>query len=194
MTIEFGAFSVFDHLVQVAFEHVGKLGDLCIDLVVEASTLKLLLQFTDEVDGERREIVDEIERVLDLVGDAGGHLAERGELLGLNQAVLRGSQFFQRFRQFARARLNALEQADVLDRDGGLVGKGRCRLDLLIRERLDVRARQYEDADRFALAQHGNREDGAIITQALRRECVFGVCLDIRNMNDPTFQQSASRG
>jgi hypothetical protein len=79
-----------------------------------------LLQFTDEVDGERREIVDKIERVLDLVGDAGGHLAERGELLGLNQAVLRGSQFFQRFRQFASARLYALEQADVLDRGSGI--------------------------------------------------------------------------
>ncbi len=29
------------------------------------------------------------------MGDAGGQLAERGELLGLNQAILRGAQFFQ---------------------------------------------------------------------------------------------------
>ena len=108
---KFGALSMLDHLAQVAFEHVGKLGDLRIDLVVEASGLQLLLQFTDEVDAERREIVDEIERVLDFVGDPGGQLAERGELLGLDQAVLRGPQFLQRFREIARARLNAVEQA-----------------------------------------------------------------------------------
>src|SRR5436190_15234709 len=45
--------------------------------------------------GQRREIVDEIERVLDLVGDACRQLTERGELLCLHQAVLRGAQIVE---------------------------------------------------------------------------------------------------
>ena len=61
---------------------------------------KRVLQLVDQFDREAREVVDEIERVLDLVGDAGGQLAERGELLGLHQTVLRGAQILQRLRQF----------------------------------------------------------------------------------------------
>ena len=38
---------MLDYLAQVAFEHVGKLGDLRIDLAVEASSLKLPLQFAE---------------------------------------------------------------------------------------------------------------------------------------------------
>ena len=87
---------------------------------------KRLPQFVNEFDRDRREIVDEIERVLDLVRDAGGQLTERGELLGLDQAVLRGAQVLQRLRQFARAGLNAFEQAHVLDRNRRLVGEGRA--------------------------------------------------------------------
>ena len=33
------------------------------------------------------------------MGDAGGELAERGELLGLDQAILRGAQVVERLRQ-----------------------------------------------------------------------------------------------
>ena len=163
-------------------------------LLVEASGLKRLLQFADEFDGERREIVDEIERVLDFVGDPGGQLAERGELLGLDQPVLRRPQFLQRFCQFARAGFHAVEQAHVLNRDGGLVGEGRCGFNLLVRERPDIWTRQDEDTDRFALAQHGNGEDGAIITQFLCRERVVRVGFDVGNMNDLASQESASRG
>ena len=57
---------------------------------------KRLPQFVDQFDRDGREIVDEIERVLDLVRDAGGQLAERGELLRLDEAVLRGAQILQR--------------------------------------------------------------------------------------------------
>ena len=46
-------------------------------------------QFVDQLARQRGEIVDEIERVLDLVGDAGCELAERGELFRLDQPVLR---------------------------------------------------------------------------------------------------------
>ena len=92
-------------------------------LVVEVYAAKRLAQFVDQFDRDGREIVDEIERVLDLVGDAGGQLAERSELLGLHQAVLRSAQILQRFRQLARALLFGFEQPHILDRDHRLVGE-----------------------------------------------------------------------
>ena len=50
-----------------------------------------------------REIVDEIERIFDLVRDAGGQLAERGKLLGVDKPILRGPQVLQGFGQFVGA-------------------------------------------------------------------------------------------
>ena len=78
----------------------------CALLAVEVHASKRLPQFVNELDRDGREIVDEIERVLDLVRDTGGQLAERGELLRLDEAVLGSAQVLQRFRQFARAGLN----------------------------------------------------------------------------------------
>ena len=43
-----------------------------------------LLQFIDQFDRDTGEIIDEIERVLDLVRDTRGELAERGKLFRLN--------------------------------------------------------------------------------------------------------------
>ena len=63
-----------------------------------------LLQLVEQFDRQPGEIVDEIERVLDLVGDPGGQLAERGHLLGLDQIGLRRLQF-------ARAPLSAASRA-----------------------------------------------------------------------------------
>ena len=102
------------------------LADLGARLVVELHSVKRLPQFVDQFGRDSREIVDEIERVLDLVRDAGGELTERGKLLRLHQAILRGAQVLQRLRQLARARFHAFEQPHVLDCD--------CRL---IRERGD---------------------------------------------------------
>ena len=90
-----GALAVLHDLVEIALQHIGDLVDLGAQLVVEMYAAKRLAQFVDEFDRDGREIVDEIERVLDLVGDAGGQLTERGELFGLHQAVLRGAQVFQ---------------------------------------------------------------------------------------------------
>ena len=69
------------------------------------------------------------------MSDACGELAERGEFLGLDQAVLRGAQFVERQREFAGARLHLVEQPDILDRDRRLVGECRNELDLLVGER-----------------------------------------------------------
>ena len=106
------ALAVLHDLVEVAAQHLRELGDLGAGLGIELRALERILQFVDQLDGNRREVVDEIERVLDLVGDAGGELAERGELLGLHQAVLRGPQFLQRLRQFGGALLDFLFEAD----------------------------------------------------------------------------------
>ena len=55
-----------------------------------------LLQFVEQLDRKAGEIVDEVERVLDLVRDPGGQLAERRHLLGLDQIGLRRLQVAQR--------------------------------------------------------------------------------------------------
>ena len=99
--------------------------------------------------------------------DAGGELAKRGKLLRLHQAVLRGAQVLQRGGQFARASLDAFEQADVLNCNRGLVGKGRDQLDLLVGEGPHLRARQGQHTDRTTLAQHRNGKQRAEIAQSL---------------------------
>ena len=55
------------------------------------------VQLIDQLDRKGRKIIDEIERILDLMGDAGGELAEGCELFGLDQAILRGAKFVERF-------------------------------------------------------------------------------------------------
>ena len=88
-------------LVEIALQRIGDLADLCAQLTVEVRASKGLPQFVDEFDRDGGEIVDEIERVLDLVRDAGGQLPERGKLLRLDKAVLGSSQILQRSCQFA---------------------------------------------------------------------------------------------
>ena len=78
--------------------------------------------------------------------DRAADLAERGELLD-------GS------RQLAGARLEGLEQADVLDRDDRLIRKGVQELDLRVGGRSSLTAAQLEGADRRALAQGGTATD-----------------------------------
>ena len=57
-------------------------------------------EFVEQFARERREIVDEVQRVLDLVGDAGGELAERGEFFRLHEPVLRLAQIVERGGEF----------------------------------------------------------------------------------------------
>ena len=64
------------------------------------------------------------------MGDAGGELAERGELFRLDQPVLRLAQIVERGGELPRARLHLVEQARVLDRDDRLIGEGLHDFDL----------------------------------------------------------------
>src|SRR5262249_52370633 len=89
--------------------------------------------------------------------------------------------------------LNFVKQPHVLDCNRSLVGKGRNQFDLLIGEGSYFRARQSQNADRDALAQHWDAESCAKVAQSRRfNEGVFRICLYVRNMNDATFDQRAS--
>ena len=101
---------------------------------------KRLPQLVDELDRDGREIVDEIERVLDLVRDAGGQLAERGQLLGLDKAVLRGSQILQR-------RFHIVEQARILDRQRRLRRESLHQVDGILRKGARRAAADHQHAD-----------------------------------------------
>ena len=139
-----GALAVLDHLAEVAGKQRHQFRRL---LLIRRRRADRILQLIDELDRKRGEVVDEVQRVLDLVRDAGGQLAKRGELLGLDQPLLRGSELLQRFRQFPGSRLDILEQAGVLDRDDGLSGKSLEEIDRRVRKRARLLAAHHQRAD-----------------------------------------------
>src|SRR4029453_3327285 len=98
-----GALAVLDDLVEIGLQRIRNLADLRSQLAIEVGASKRMPQFINQFDRDAREIIDEIERVLDLVRDACGKLTKRGKFLRLYEAVLRSAQVVQRLRQFARA-------------------------------------------------------------------------------------------
>ena len=112
-----GALAVLHDLVEVAADGFEQLVGLLAPSVVERRCLDHVGKFADQLARQGRKIVDEIERVLDLVGDAGGELAEGSELLRLDQPVLRLAQVVERGGELLRARLHLIEQPGILDRD-----------------------------------------------------------------------------
>ena len=150
-------------LVEIAPQRIGQFVDLGTGFSSRLTSLQGFPQLIEQLGGERREIVDEIQRVLDLVRDASGELTERGELLGLHQTILRGPQILQGFSQFARASLHAFKQAHVLDRDHRLVGEGLDQLDLLVGKR----------PHRFALQNQSRRS--VFPPAATARQASYGI-------------------
>jgi hypothetical protein len=73
---------VLGDFFEVAGEHLDRLVDLGTVLIAECSDRRGggLLQFVEQLDRQPGEVVDEIERVLDFVGNASGQLAQRGHL------------------------------------------------------------------------------------------------------------------
>ena len=86
---------VLGDLFEITGQHSDDLVGLGALVVVERrhGRRDRILQFVEQVDREAGEVVDEVERVLDLVGDASGQLAKRRHLLGVHQASLRRLQF-----------------------------------------------------------------------------------------------------
>ena len=72
---------------------------------------------------------------------------------------------------------------------GGLVGEGRHELDLLVGERPYLGARQGQNADGDAVAQHRHAKHGAEAAQLLGLgPSIFRVGRYIGDMYNPTFQ------
>ena len=93
------------------------------------------------------------------------------------------------------ARLHLGEEPDVLDGDDGLVREGLEQFDLPIRERPGPSARDGDDTDRDAVAQHRDA-DGASEGGDLRRrtEVVTRLRLDVRDVRDLAVEDRSSRG
>src|SRR5450759_1929755 len=100
--------------------------------------------------------------------NAGGELAERGQLLGLHQSILRGAQFIERLRQFPGSFLDLFEQADVAEGDHRLICEGPEKIDNIAGEWSGVAPRDTYRADRDTLAQHGY-DEGAAVTSCARK-------------------------
>ena len=90
-----GAAAVLGDLAEIA----GQCGDELVDVGAHIGAERChcggrrLLQFVEQLDRQTGKVVDEIQRVLDLVRDPGGELAECHHLLRLHQARLRRPQF-----------------------------------------------------------------------------------------------------
>ena len=113
-------------------------------VMVRRSQLELICGFVILVDRAAvaaRELArardDHVEHRLDLErrADRPAHLSQ-------------GLELFDRARQFSRALLQLLEQADVLDGDHGLVGEGLEQRDLALREELRLGAAKVDHANR----------------------------------------------
>src|SRR5262249_17765567 len=81
---------------------------------------------------------------------------ERGASDHLEE-LARGRLLLEGDPQLAVPRLQCGEEADVLDGDDGLIGKGRHQLDLLVAEGRHFASPQSQGADRLAIAQHRDR-------------------------------------
>ena len=73
-----GALAVLGDFLEVAGQHLHRLIDLGARVSAECRDCRCrgLLQLVEQFDRQAGEIVDEVERVLDLVGDAGGQLTQ----------------------------------------------------------------------------------------------------------------------
>jgi len=122
---------VFGDPFEVACQHPDCLDNLGpFSGVQRANHLRrCFLQFVQQLDRQTGEIVDEIERVLDLVRDAGGQLPERSHLLCMDQTCLRRLQLAQcllgRVPRKANGFLSALALRDVgVDQHKAATGHG----------------------------------------------------------------------
>jgi len=91
-----------------------------------------------------------------------GQLPQRRKLLRLHEAILRGPQIPWRLGQFARATLNVLEQARILDRHHRLICKGLQQLNGGFCELARCLAPDHERAHDLARAEGRNDQDATI--------------------------------
>ena len=172
---------MLDDLLQVVLEQAGQFVDLVADILAQRHRLQHVIQLVGQLRRYRGKIIDEVERVLDLMRNAGGELAEGSELFGLDQPVLGGAQLVERFCQFLRARLHLIEQAGILDRNDSLVCKCLHQLDLPLSEGARLAATQCKHPLDASLAQQGNAEESAIAANPrYSPEVILGIFQHVR--------------
>ena len=160
-----GALAVLDHLFEVVLQKSRQFVDFLAHLFLERGGPEHVIEFIGQFGRKCGEIIDEIERVLDLVRDPGGELAERSEFFRLHQAILRGAKVVERGGELPGSLLHLVEQADIADRDHGLVGEGLQQLDMVGRECPRLPAGNADDADRGSIAQQRDEKQAADAAQ-----------------------------
>src|SRR4029077_11490243 len=70
------AFAVLYDLFEIVSQSVRQFSDFTVRLIIASHSAKGFPEFIDQFGRDTREIVHEIERVLDLVSDPGGQLTE----------------------------------------------------------------------------------------------------------------------
>ena len=106
-----GALAVLGDLAEVANQEAHRLVQFGTLVVVERGERRTgnLFQFVEQLNREASEVVDEVEWVLDLVRYPSSELAERSQLLRLDQAALCGAQVVQRLGQLTGATAQFVE-------------------------------------------------------------------------------------
>src|ERR1700720_3051806 len=78
------ALAMLHDLVEIALQHIRDLINFRTPFAVEANAIEHLTQFVNKLNTDTREVVDEIERILNLVGNSGSELTERSKLFRLH--------------------------------------------------------------------------------------------------------------
>ena len=86
-----GPLAMLDDFFEIVLQQTRQFVDFLADLGVHRDRLERVIQLIGQFCRQRGEIIDEVERVLDLVRDPSGELTERGQFLGLDKAVLCGA-------------------------------------------------------------------------------------------------------
>ena len=83
------------HLAEIVLQDGGQLVDIPSLVSGQISRFEQIVELVGQLRRERREIVDEVERILDFMCDARGQLTKRGKLFRLDKTVLRDLEFSQ---------------------------------------------------------------------------------------------------
>ena len=122
-----GALAVLDDLCEVAGQHVDDLVDLGAFVGIQRGNRRScrVFELVEQFGRQRSKVIDEVQRVFDLVSDAGGELAQRRHFFGVDQARLRCFQLLVSGAQLALA-------PDLLSQGVAKPGEGsRHRADLV---------------------------------------------------------------
>ena len=157
-----GAPPVLDNLCQIGGQSRDQL------VLLGARRSDRVPQLVQQFAGELGKVVHKIQRVLDLMGDAGGELAEGRHLLRMDQIGLRLFQLLVRHPQVALAPALLLEQLGIAHGERRLSGESLDQTDDLLGEFARLAPSDDESPQDFLLVQQG-RCDQRTVPQAGKR-------------------------